>query len=72
MPAISSPKRTMYGGNFCRQGPNMLAITEIVPEARDYDFLTKTTFQCLQVYLVPIQRDCKHIWSVLDLRSHTY
>ena len=50
----------------------MLAITKIVLEARDYDFLwtnhAKTNFQCLQEYLVPIEKDCKHIWFVLVFR----
>ena len=39
----------------------MLAITEIVPKPRDYDFWTnhaQANFQCLQAYLVPIERDC--------------
>ena len=60
----------IYACNFFPRGPNMLAITKIVLEARDYDFLwtnhAKTNFQCLQEYLVPIEKDCKHIWSLSD------
>ena len=41
MNAISNPKRTKYARNFFVGEPNMLAITEIVLETRDYDFWTK-------------------------------
>ena len=53
----------------------MPAKSKIVPESRDYDFLinlTKTEFQCLQAYLVPIERDCKHIQFDSDLRLQAY
>ena len=76
MDAISTPKlRTIYACNAFIWGPNMLAITEIVLESRDYDFWTnhaKTNFQYFQAYLVPIERDYKHIWSVLNLRLQEY
>ena len=39
-PAISNPKRTIYTCNFLPRESNMLAIMEIVLEARDYDFWT--------------------------------
>ena len=53
----------------------MLAITEIVPKPRDYDFWTnhaQANFQCLQAYLVPIERYCRDTWSVLDLKLQAY
>ena len=53
----------------------MLAMPKIVLASRDYDFWTnhaKTNFQCLQAYLVPIERDCNPIWSLLDVRLQAY
>ena len=32
----------------------------------------KQMFQCLQAYLVPIESNGKHKWSVLDLRLQAY
>ena len=44
----------------------MIAILEIVLESFDYDFksnLAKTKLRFLRSYLVPIWKDCNHIWS---------
>ena len=45
------------------------------PKSRDYAFwtnLAKSNFRRLQAYLVHIEIDCKHLWSVLDLRLQAY
>ena len=47
-----------------RKGPNMIAMSKMLLESRDYDFwtnLAKTNFRSLQAYLISIERDCKHI-----------
>ena len=87
MLAISIIKRFNYACNLnsetdymCLQsfqwGPNMLAMSKIVLESRDYDVwtnLAKTNFRGLQAYLVPFETEivdilglnydhhCKHI-----------
>ena len=43
-------------------------MSEIVLESRDYDFWT----YLLQEYLATIEKDCKHIWSISDIRLQTY
>ena len=47
MLAISNLNFTIYDCNVSQKGPNMLAMSEIVPESRNYDFWTnvgKTKF----------------------------
>ena len=53
----------------------MLAMSKIVQESRDYDSwtnLVKIKFLRLQAYLVSIEKHCKHIKSVLELRMKAY
>ena len=38
--ALSNPKRTSYACNLFQKGHNMLAMSKIVLEPRDYDFWT--------------------------------
>ena len=40
--------------------------------SRNHSRLALGQFSLLQAYLVPVERNCKHIWSVLDLRLHPY
>ena len=44
----------------------MLAIIENL--SRNPSHVTLGRFPTLQAYLVPIKKDCKHIWSDSDLR----
>ena len=71
MNATSVSKGTKYACNLkSKRGSNMLAMPKMVLESREYDFwtnLAKTNFRWLQIYLVPIERDCKHIRSPLWL-----
>ena len=64
MLAISNLNRTLSVCNLVRLEPNMLAMSEMVLESRDYDFwtnLASTNFRWLQAYLVPFERDCKQV-----------
>ena len=61
--------------NFFQQGQNMLAIIKVLfsrDASRNQSHVTLGRFPTLQAYLVPIERDCKHIWSVSDLRLQAY
>ena len=75
MNAISIPNRAIYDCNINQLGPNMIAMTKIVLESREYDFWTnllKIKFRFLQSYLVLFGKDCNHIWSDWDLTLQSY
>ena len=74
MPAIFNPKRTIYACNLFQLGPNMPAMSKLVMEPRDYDWtnFAETNFRLLQTYLVPFEKDCKHMWSISILRLQAY
>ena len=78
MLAILNRNRTVYACNLVRLGPNMLAIIAIlfsrkfIVTSRNHSHLTLGRFLTLQAYLAPFERDCKHKWSVLDLRLQAY
>ena len=50
----------------------MLANIENLFSSRNHSHMPLGRFPLLQEYLVPIEIDCKHIWSVLDLRLQPY
>ena len=53
----------------------MLAIIEILfPEdsSKNQRHVTSGRFSTLQAYLVTTEKDCKHTWSVSDLRLQAY
>ena len=75
--AILKIKRTIpiYDCNLFQRGPNMIAISKIVPGSRTYHFwpiLAKTNCWCLQSYLVPFERDCNYIWSDSQFTLQSY
>ena len=69
MLAISNPKRTKYADNNGKKRHVTMISGRIT---------RNTHFECLQPYLVPIEKDCKHKKaqitqeSVLDLRLLAY
>ena len=53
----------------------MLAIIEILfsrDPSKNHSYVTLGQFLTLQTYLVPIERDCKHIWSQSFLSLQAY
>ena len=75
MPTISNPQRTIYACNLFQYGPNMLVNIEklfLRDSSRNHSHVILGRFSALQSYLVTIDRDCKHIWSVADLRLQAY
>ena len=53
----------------------MLAIIKILFSrytSRNHSHVTLGRFPILQAYLVTFEKDCKHIWSVSDLRLQPY
>ena len=64
MIAMSIPNRTIYDCSLFQKGLNMIAIIEI--------WLSQDSFRnhspvgqisTLQSYLVPIGKDCNHMWT---------
>ena len=51
---------------------NMLAIIDPRDSSRNHSHVTPGRFPTLQAYLVTIEKDCKHIWSVSDFRLQAY
>ena len=75
MLAISNPKRTVYACNLFQKGSNMRAIIKILfsrDSFRNHSHVNLGRFPTLQTYLVTIERDCKHIWSVSNLILQAY
>ena len=79
--AISNPKQTilyrpyMLAISFNRDQIGTLANIENLfscDSSRNQSHVPLGRFPFLQAYLVPTERNCKHIWSVLDLRLQAY
>ena len=59
---------TKYACNLdIKRGPNMLAISI----KKDLHVILRRS-SILQAYLITIEKDCKYIWSVSDLRLQGY
>ena len=75
MIAISIPKRTIYDCDPFQKGANMIAIIEILfsrDSSGNHNHVTRGRISTLQSYLVLFEKDCNHIWSVLELRLQSY
>ena len=73
MIAISVLKRTIYDCNPIQKGSNMIAIIDnSFPRDSSRNQSHVGQFSTLQSYLVPIGKDCNHIWSVLEFRLQSY
>ena len=75
MNAISIPNRTIYDCNLFQNGPNMIAMIEILffsDSSRNHSHVTLGQFSTLQSYLVPIGKDCNHMWSDPEVTLQSY
>ena len=75
MIAMSIPNRTIYDCNLSQLGPNMIAMIDNLlsrDSSKNHSHVTLGRISILQSYLVPIGKDCNHIWSdsVLTLQSY--
>ena len=75
MLAISIVMGTKYACNRFHLGPNMLAIIKNLfwrDSSRSDSYVTLGQFSTLQAYLVIIEKDCKHKWSLSNWRLQAY
>ena len=75
MIAMSIPNRTIYDCNLSQLGPNMIAMIDNLlsrDSSKNHSHVTLGRISILQSYLVPIGKDCYHIWSDSKLRLQSY